>query len=81
MYSWEIEQFLKDRNYNVGGDDLTFITDTRRHPQIKHIVFNPYDSTYDMWDKDGKHFRFNAMSYAEAKEKGLIRRKNDEWER
>lgn len=77
MYSWEIEQFLKARNYCIGGDDLNFITDIRQHPQIEHIEFSPYDMSYDMWDKEGKHFHFKAMSYAEAKEKGLINKKDD----
>ena len=81
MFSWEIEKFLKDRNYYIGGDDLTFITDIRQHPQLDHIKFNPYDSSYDMWDKDGNYFHFTAMPYEVAKEKGLVKeieRNNEE---
>ena len=78
MYSWEIENFLKERNYYIGGDDLNFIIDTKQHPQINHIKFNPYDNTYDMWDKDGNHFHFKAMQYKEAKDKGLVK---DDYER
>lgn len=81
MYHFEIEQFLKERNYYIGGDDLAFITDTRKHPQINHIEFNPYDSSYDMWDKEGHYYHFKAMPYSEAREKGLIRKENDDWER
>ena len=82
MYDWEIQQFLKDRNHYIGGDDLNFIIDTRRHPQINHIEYNPYDSSYNMWSKDGTHFHFNAMPYKEALEKGLVKRKEkDDWER
>ena len=29
MYSWEIENFLKERNYYIGGDDLNFIINTK----------------------------------------------------
>lgn len=81
MYPFEIEQFLRNRNYYIGGDDLNFITDIRQHPQIEHIEFSPYDMSYDMWDKEGHHYHFIAMSYSEAREKGLIRKKVDDWER
>lgn len=80
MYPFEIEKFLKDRNYYIGGDDLTFITDIRQHPQLNHIKFNPYDSSYDMWDIEGHHYHFTAMPYSEAKAKGLIKERDD-WER
>lgn len=82
MFSWEIENFLKERNYYIGGNDLNFILDTRQHPQINHIKFNPFDNTYEMWDKDGRYFHFTGMTYKEAKEKGLINEKEeDDWER
>ncbi len=81
MYDWEIQQFLRDRNYYIGGDDLTFITDTRQHPQIDHIIFNPGDSSYDMWSKEGTHFHFNAMPYKEALERGLVKSKEEDLER
>ena len=82
MFSWEIENFLKQRNYYIGGKDLNFILDTRQHSQINHIKFNPFDNTYEMWDKDGKYFHFTGMTYKEAKEKGLINEKEEnDWER
>ena len=58
MFSWEIKNFLKQRNYYIGGDDLAFITDIKQHPQIDHIKFNPYDNSYEMWDKERKLFSF-----------------------
>ena len=82
MYDWEIEKFLKERNYYIGGDDLTFITDIRQHPQLNHIKFNPSDNTYDMWDIEGHHYHFTAMPYSEAKKRGLVKERDDgeRWE-
>ena len=80
MYPSEIEQFLKQRNYYIGGDDLKFIIDIKKHPQLNHVKFNPYDSSYDMWDREENHYNFTAMPYSEAKEKGLIKERDD-WER
>lgn len=81
MYPWEIEKFLKDRNYYIGGDDLIFITDIRKHPQLNHIKFDPYNNCYEMWDKDGNYYTFTAMPHKETKEKGLVKKKNEDWER
>ena len=81
MYDWEIAQFLRDRNYYIGGDDLTFITNIREHPQLDHIEFNPYDSSYDMWSREGNHYHFKAMPYSEAKKRGLIKREREDFER
>lgn len=60
MFSWEIENFLRERNYYIGGDDLLFITDIKQHPQINHIKFNSYDNSYEMWDKERKLFSFHS---------------------
>jgi hypothetical protein len=48
MYSWEIQQFIEDRNYYIGGDDLLFITNPYLHPQLTHIKYNPYENKYEM---------------------------------
>ena len=66
MFSWEIKNFLKQRNYHLGGNDLLYILDVKQHPQINHIKFNPYDNSYEMWDKEGNYFHFTAIPYKEA---------------
>lgn len=75
MYSWEIQEFLKERNYYIGGDDLLKLISVEENPQLNHIVYSPYNNTYDMWDKDGNYFHFTPMPYEEAIEKQLVRRK------
>lgn len=84
MYPWEIEQFLKERNYYIGGDDLSYITNIKNHPQLKHIEYNPYENKYKMWDGEGNYYSFTPMPYKEALEKGLVKdkyKKEDDFER
>lgn len=80
MYPYEITEFLKQRNYYVGGDDLLKVTSTEENPQLDHIKFNQGTNEYEMWDKEGNYYIFEAMPYKEALEKGLVKQK-DEMER
>jgi hypothetical protein len=75
MYSHEIQQLIELRNYIVGGDELIEITSPAINPQLDHIKYNPFDSTYEMWSNDNYYFHFKAMDYEEAKQKGLVRHK------
>lgn len=75
MYSWEIYNFLQEREYYIGGDDLLKIISPQENPQLNHIKFNPFDNSYEMWDNEGNYFHFWAMPYVEAQEKGLVKRK------
>lgn len=77
MYSWEISEFLKQRNYYVGGDDLLKVISTTENPQLDHIKFNQSTNEYEMWDKEGNYYIFEAMPYKEALEKGLVKDKGD----
>lgn len=77
MYSWEISEFLKQRNYYIGGDDLLKVTSTIENPQLDHIKFNQGTNEYEMWDKEGNYYIFEAMPYKEALEKGLVKYRDD----
>lgn len=81
MYSWEVEEFLRKRNHYIGGDDLMKVTSILNNPQLNHIKFNAETSEYEMWDKEGNYFNFKAMPYTEAVNKGLVKQKDDDWER
>ena len=76
MYSWEIYNFLQERNYYIGGDDLLKIISPQENPQLNHIKFNSFDNSYEMWDNEGNYFKFYVIPYEEAKAKGLVKRKN-----
>lgn len=74
MYSHEIAEYIKLRNYLLGGDELLLVTSIEENPQLNHIKFNVGESTYDMWDNEGTYFGFKAMNYEEAKQKGLVKK-------
>ena len=73
MYSWELEQFIKERDFYIGGDDLAFLIDVNQHPQINYIHYDASDRSYVMTTSDNYCFYFKAMLLSEAKEKGLVK--------
>jgi len=77
MYPHELEQFIQDREYYIGGDDLNKVISPTENPQLNHIKFHSDYNYYEMWDKEGNYYKFGAMPYAEAKEKGLVKKRNN----
>jgi hypothetical protein len=73
MYSWELEKFISDRNFYIGGADLEFVIDINEHPQINYIGYNAFSKTYTLSTSDNYCFFFKAMPIEEAKEKGLVK--------
>ena len=73
MYSWELEKFISDRNFYIGGDDLAFLIDVSKHPQINYIGYDAFSKSYTLTTLDNYCFFFNAMPIEEAKEKGLVK--------
>ena len=73
MYSWELEKFIEDRDFYIGGDDLAFLIDPHNHPQINYIAYNAFSKSYTLSTSDNYCFSFNVMPVDEAKEKGLIK--------
>lgn len=73
MYSWELEQFIKERNYYIGGDDLAFVIDIGKHPQINYIGYDAFTKSYTLSTSDNYCFKFKAMPIFEAQEKGLVK--------
>ena len=63
MYSYEIEKYLKERNYYLKINELIFITNTKVHPQIDHIKYNAFGDYFEMWTKDGYYFKFEYEHY------------------
>ena len=56
MYDFEIENFLRERQYAIGYKDFIYIT--RNSPQIDHIKYDPYNQEHEMWSTDGNYFKF-----------------------
>jgi hypothetical protein len=74
MYPWELEQFIRERDYYLGGDDLAKATSPKENPQLNHIKYDAWSNRYEMWDAEGNYYSFAAMPYTEAIEKGLVKK-------
>lgn len=57
MYSHEVEQLLKIKNFLITYKE--FIQITKSSPQINHIKYNPFEDNIEMWTTDGYAFRLN----------------------
>ena len=58
MYSEEITELLRDKNYNI--DSKTYIHMTRSSQQINHIIYKPFDDYYEMWDRKGTYWKYKV---------------------
>lgn len=74
MYPWELENFIKERDNYLGGDDLDKVTSYIENPQLCHVLYNSDTNEYHMWDNEGNYYNFKAMSFEEAKSKGLVKK-------
>lgn len=43
-----------DNNINVN----TYINIIHSSPQINHVIYKPFGNYFEMWDKDGCHWKF-----------------------
>ena len=69
MYSYEIEEYLKQKNYLLSDKEILFITDIRLHPQISRITYNCKFNFYEMYTYDNWYFKFGAKPYVRKLEK------------
>jgi len=60
MYPVELKQYIDERNGQLNSNETRFVTDINLHPQLNHITFNPWNSSYDMWDNLGNHYHFEV---------------------
>ena len=61
MSSSEIEQYIRNRNYELSSDEILTIIDTSRNPQIDHIVYE--NEQYKIWDESGNYFEFKKRNW------------------
>ena len=58
MYSWEINQFLEQRNYNIDSEDYIKICNSSS--QISKIKYEPFGNYFEMWTSDGYYWKFKV---------------------
>ena len=61
MYSYEIKQFLADKNNIITKEDYYSLTDIRETPQIKSIKYNTFEDKYELETDDGYYFKFSVV--------------------
>lgn len=81
MYTWELEEFIRSRNYYLGGDDLIKAISMEESPQIirvKHATIDGQEkyiiATEDCFSNGENKIEFCSMPYPEAEAKGLVKR-------
>ena len=58
MYSHEIEQLMKLRNYLISNKEYFYILDTS--PQIIGVEYKPFEDNFYMWTDDNFNFKFKV---------------------
>jgi hypothetical protein len=56
MYSEELKFYIDSKNGTLSSSEYTFVTDIRKHTQIDHIKYNPWDNSTDIWTTDDYHY-------------------------
>lgn len=58
MYSYEINQTLESKNYNI--DSETYIDICNTSPQISRIKYDSYENKYEIWTSDNYFWKINV---------------------
>lgn len=62
MTSQELHNYIAARHGQLSSDEILHITDTAKHPQINHIVFE--NGKWQMWDDAGNYFEFSKRNWS-----------------
>lgn len=65
MYPWELEEFIKKRNYVIGGEDLLKVISTNENPQLIQVTLYPGNNRYELKDEFMNHYTFTVLPYEE----------------
>lgn len=55
MYSYEIDNILRENNYNISSSTYKTILSS---PQIDHVKYSPYGDCFEVWTSDGCYWKF-----------------------
>ena len=53
----ELKDYIQVRNHELNSDEILFVTDVTKHPQIDHMQYR--DGRYEMWDSQGNYYWFS----------------------
>lgn len=58
MYSHEIDQLLKIRNYLLESEEYAHVM--RTSPQIDHVKYSPYTDDFETWTSDNYYWKYKV---------------------
>ena len=58
MYSHEIEQLLKIRNYLIDSEE--YLNILRTSPQINYVEYKPFEDNFEMRTDDRYYFKYKV---------------------
>ena len=68
MYTWEIENLLKIKNYILNSEEYTNIISSS--PQVKRVKYNTFDDSMETWteeqDNSKKYFKYKVRRKEKA---------------
>ena len=59
-YSFEIENKLKEYNYDLPSDIYIELFNPNISTQVNHVIYNAWDNYFSAWTSDGYHWRFQV---------------------
>lgn len=60
MYSYEIEEYLRERNYTLTPEEILQIINVSINTQIFYISYNAEYNYYEIRTRDGYCFKFGV---------------------
>jgi hypothetical protein len=57
MYSHEIEELLRVKNYLLNRKEYNRISDLKNNPQINHIKYDTFNDNFEIDTNDNYHFK------------------------
>lgn len=63
MYSYEIEEYLRERNYTLTPNEILEIINVSINTQIFYISYNSEYNYYEIRTRDGYCFKFGVKEY------------------
>lgn len=61
MYSWEIDNLLRLRNYLI--ENKEYLEIVWNSPQISYLKYDPFTKDYEMWTSDNFYWKYKVKEY------------------
>lgn len=68
MYSWELDQFIKDRSNTLTVSEYFEVTDFTKNPQLARVKYNAYEDDFQIITNDGFSWIVRLKKYEGIKD-------------